>query len=138
MNQKSKLALSTTLIALMIHYHCCKIGIQLQDLTVGDNLIGFLLAIRSRLILYIILSVAVVCGLNYFLSLKSNKSWTKLRPATLIGAAIFILISYVPFTYVGYIMISMWVPTILSIGISVVLILMHVQGISDYKRNDSQ
>ena len=101
-------------------------------------MIDFLMTARKKIILFVILSVVLVFGSNYLLSLKSNRSWTELRPATLIGMAMFMIISCIPFTYLGYIMISTWVPAILSIGIGVLLILIHVQGVIDYQGSNSQ
>lgn len=129
MNQKSKLALSTALMALTIAYYSYELLFQFWNLDNWDE--DLVLLLQLPVIIIGVSAILTLC-LNFVLAKQMEKDWTLIRGATILGIVLFVILSCIPFTYVGFLIVVLWVPIILSIWMGIVLFLMHTQQVMDF------
>ena len=134
MNHRSKLALSTALMAFTCACYCYELISQFWDLEDWDG--GLAIFLQLPVMIALLSAILTLC-LNFILAKQMEKDWTQIRSGTILGITLFFIILCIPFTYVGFMIFVLWVPTILSIWIGIILFLMHTQQIMDYREDRS-
>ncbi len=132
MNHRSKLVISTALMALTIAYYSYELLFQCWNLDNWDGGLALLFQLPG---MAIGASAILTLCLNFVLAKQMEKDWAPIRSATILGIVLFVIISCIPFTYMGFMIFVVWLPTILSIWIGIVLFLMHTQQIMDFRED---
>ncbi|NET33606.1 MAG: hypothetical protein F6K19_16545 [Cyanothece sp. SIO1E1] len=116
-------------MALTIAYYSYELLFQFWNLDNWDE--GLVLLLQLPVIIIGVSAILTLC-LNFVLAKQMEKDWALIRGATILGIVLFVILSCIPFTYMGFMVFVLWVPTILSVWIGIVLFLMHTQQVMDF------